>query len=91
MLQVVYNALGSAASAEKAPKDVDEKFKKAIEALSAYEQRSHWHSRLDSRGAVAKKMAEAGAKDKSSSTTLNRLKVRSFVKSFVREGPALLL
>lgn len=81
MLQVVDNALGSAASAEKAPKDVDEKFKKAIEALSAYEEKFHL------RETVAKKMAEAGAKDKSSSTTLNRLKERFFV----REEPALLL
>ena len=81
MLQIVDNALGSAASAEKAPKDVDEKFKKAIEALSAYEKKCHL------RETVAKKMAEAGAKDKSSSTTLSRLKERFFVS----EGPAFLL
>lgn len=78
VLEVVDNALGSAA--EKTPKDVDEKFKKAIAALSAYEKRRH------SKETVAKKMEDAGAKDKSSSTTLNRLKA----KLLVREEPLLL-
>ena len=72
VLEVVDNALSSAA--EKTPKDVDEKFKKAIAALSAYEKRRH------SKETVAKKMEDAETKDKSSSTTLNRLKAKLLVR-----------
>ena len=89
VLEVVDDALGSAAA--KTPKDVDEKFKKAIEALSAYEKRCHPRETVSKKNVakktVAEKMAEAGAKDKSSSTTLNRLKE----KLLVRVKPALLL
>ena len=79
VLEVVDDALGSAAA--KTSKDVDEKFKKATEALSAYEKRCCF------REIVAKRMVEAGAKDKSSSSTLSRLKE----KLLVREDPALFL
>ena len=79
MLQVVDDALGSATEArKKSSNDADAKFKKAIDALSAYEKKYHF------RESVTHTMAEAEAKDKSSSTTLKRLK-----ETFrVREGHA---
>jgi hypothetical protein len=82
VLEVVDDALGSATEAQKkASKEVDKKFKKAIDALTDYEKGCH------SSETVAKKMVEAEQKDKSSSTTLNRLKE----KLRVREDLALLL
>jgi hypothetical protein len=75
VLQVVDDALLSATEAQKkTSKDVDEKFKMAIEALNAYEKKYHFKEM------VTKKMAEAEAKDKSSSATLNRLKENFRVK-----------
>ena len=75
MLQVVDDALGSAAAArKKTSNDADAKFKKAIDALSAYEKKYHV------RETVAKTMAEAEAKDKSSSTILKRLKETFLVR-----------
>jgi hypothetical protein len=68
-LQAVDDALGSATEArKKSSNDADAKFKKAIDALSAYEKKYHF------RETVTQMMAEAEAKDKLSSTILNRLK-----------------
>jgi hypothetical protein len=75
VLEVVDDALGSATETrKKASKDVDKKFKDAIDALIAYEKKYH------TRETVSKKMVEAGEKDKSSSTTLNRLKEKLRVR-----------
>lgn len=71
VFQVVGNALESATEPEaqkKISKEVDEKFKEAINALSDYEKRYH------SNETVVKRMATAVAKDKSSLTILNKLK-----------------
>jgi len=69
VLQVVDYALGSATEArKKTSNDADAKFKKAIDALSAYEKKYHL------RETVTQTMAEAEANDKSSSTILKRLK-----------------
>ena len=71
VLAVVDDALGSAAEAQKKTsnwEDVDEKVERAIQALKAYEKKYH------PKEIVAKRMLEAEAKDKSSSTTLDRLK-----------------
>jgi hypothetical protein len=69
VLQVVDDALGSATEArKKTSSETDAKFKNAIDALSAYEKKYH------SRETVTQTMAEAEAKDKSSSTILKRLK-----------------
>jgi hypothetical protein len=69
VLQVVDDALGSATETrKKTSNDADAKFKKAIDALSVYEKKYHF------RETVTCTMAEAEAKDKSSSTILKRLK-----------------
>jgi hypothetical protein len=69
VLQVVDDALGSATETrKKTSDDADAKFKKAIDALSAYEKKYHL------RETVTQTMAGAEAKDKSSSTILKRLK-----------------
>jgi hypothetical protein len=77
-LELVDDALHSAAEARtKTSKEADEKFRKAIETLSDYEM--DYHSRCPASGgdesnAVHQRMKVASAKDKSSSTILNRLK-----------------
>jgi hypothetical protein len=53
---------------KKISKEVDGKFKEAINALSDYEKRYH------SSETVVERMATAEAKDKSSLTILNKLK-----------------
>jgi hypothetical protein len=69
VLQVVDDALSSATETrKKTSNDADAKFKKAIDALSAYEKKYHF------RESVTHTMAEAEAKDKSSSTILKKLK-----------------
>jgi hypothetical protein len=69
VLQVVDDALGSATETrKKKSNDADAKLKKAIDALTAYEKKYHF------REMVTKTMAEAEAKDKSSTTILKRLK-----------------
>ncbi|KAF8495549.1 hypothetical protein F5888DRAFT_564353 [Russula emetica] len=73
VFQVVGNALESATEPEaqkKISKEVDKKFKEAINALSDYEKSYH------SNETVVKRMATAEAKDKSSLTILNKLKVK---------------
>jgi hypothetical protein len=78
VLQVVDDALYSAAEArKKTTKDADAKFKKATDALSAYEMRYHL------RETVTDTMAEAKAKDKSSSTILNKLKETLRVRKYL--------
>jgi hypothetical protein len=70
--------LKSATGAENRSKEVDEKFKKAIDALSDFEKRCH------SKETVAKRMAAADAHDLPSSTiskTKEKLKLR------LRKGP----
>jgi uncharacterized alpha-E superfamily protein len=69
VLQVVDDALSSATETrKKTSNDADVKLKKAIDALSAYEKKHH------SKETVTQMMAEAEAKDESSSTILKRLK-----------------
>lgn len=69
VLQVVDDALGSATETrKKISNDTDVKFKKAIDALSAYERKYH------SRETVTQTMVEAEGKDKLSSTILRKLK-----------------
>ena len=78
MLQVVDDALGSATETrKKTSNDADAKFKKAIDALSAYEKKYHF------RETVTQKMVEAEAKDKSSLTILKRLKERLRVRKYL--------
>jgi hypothetical protein len=78
VLQVVDDALYSAAEArKKTTKDADAKFKKAIDALSTYEKKYHF------RESVTYTMAEAEAKDKSSSTILKRLKGTMHVRKYL--------
>ena len=78
MLQVVDDALYSAAEArKKATKDADTKFKEATVALSAYEKKYHLKE------TVTDTMAEAEAKDKSSSTILKRLKETFHVRKYL--------
>jgi hypothetical protein len=78
VLQVVDDALYSVTEArKKTTKDADAKFKKATDALSAYEKRYH------SRETVTCTMAEAEAKDKSSSTFLKRLKETMRVRKYL--------
>lgn len=77
VFQVVGDALESATEPEaqkKISKEADEKFKEAINALSEYEKRYH------SNETVVKRMATAEAKDKSSLTILNKLKVKLRVR-----------
>ncbi len=83
VLEVVDDTLRSATEArKKTSKDVDAKFKEAIDALSAYENKYH------PKEAVAETMAEAEAKDKKSSMILNKLKqalrVREELTSLLR-------
>ena len=67
--QIVDDALDSAAVAgNETTNDADAKFKRAIDALSAFERKYH------ARETVTRTMAEAEAKDKSSSTILKTLK-----------------
>jgi hypothetical protein len=69
VLEVVDGALYSVTEArKKATKDANAKFKKAVDALTAYEKKYH------SRETVALTMAEARAKDQSSLTILQKLK-----------------
>lgn len=71
MLQVVDDALRSAIKAQKKTlKDVDESFKKAIDALSAYERTHHPNAKT----LIAERMKTAEEKDTSSLKFLNRLK-----------------
>jgi len=71
VLQVVDDALRSATEARtKTLKDVDEKFKKAIDELSAYEERHH----PKDKATVAERMKTAEETDTSSLKFLNRLK-----------------
>ena len=80
MLQVVDDALYSATEAgKKTTKDADAKFKKATDALSAYEKKYHYHLRE----MVTQRMAEAEANDKSSSTILKRLKETMRVRKYL--------
>ena len=86
-MELVDDALHSAAEAgTKTSKEADEKFRMTIETLSDYEMDYHAR-RLTSDGddsdTVHRRMEVANAKDKSSSTILNRLK--ESLK--VREGP----
>jgi hypothetical protein len=74
VFKVVDDALESAAKTQnKKSKDVDDKFKKAIEALGNYEKK--WHSKET----IVEKMADA-VKEKSSSTILNRMKEKLHLK-----------
>jgi hypothetical protein len=74
VLQVVDEALCSATEAQKgSSKEVDDKFKKAIDDLSDYENRYHWHPGYRE-PTVAEKMKKAEEDDKSSLKFLNRLK-----------------
>ncbi len=78
MLQVVDDALYSVTEErKKTSNDADPKIKKAIDALSAYEKKYHL------RETVTQRMAEAEAKDKSSSTILKRLKERLRVRKYL--------
>ena len=78
MLQVVDDALYSVTEEQKkATKDASAKFKKATDALSAYEKKYHL------RETVTQTMAKAEAKDKSSSTTLKRLKETLRVRKYL--------
>jgi len=71
VLQVVDDALRSATKAQKKTlKDVDENFKKAIDALSAYEKRHHPNAKTP----VAERMKTAEEMDTSSLKLLSRLK-----------------
>jgi hypothetical protein len=77
VLQVVDDALYSVTEAgKKTTKDTNVKFKKATDALSAYEKKYHL------RETVTYTMAEAEAKDKSSSTILKRLKETLRVRNY---------
>ena len=74
---VVDYALKSATEAQrKTSKEADERFKRAIEALAAYEKQ------FLSRKTVAERMTAAEAKDQSSSTILNKLKEKFRVRGF---------
>ena len=69
VLKVVDDALNSATEAQrKTSKDADEAFKKAIDALRAYETKYCPYK------TVAKRMEKAEEEDKSSLKLLNRLK-----------------
>jgi hypothetical protein len=73
--QVVDDALKSATGMQKEKsKRADEKFKKAIDVLRDHEKKCH------SNEIVAKRMAAADAKDKSSLTIWNRLKEKFRVR-----------
>ena len=74
MLQVVDDALYSTAARME---DADAKFKKATDALSAYEKKYYF------RETVTLRMAEAEAEDKSSSTILKRLKETFRVRKYL--------
>jgi hypothetical protein len=78
MLQVVDDALYSATEArKKTTKNADAEFKRATDALSAYEKKHH------PKETVTQTMAEAKAKDKASSTVLKRLKETLFVRKYL--------
>lgn len=80
MLQVVDDALYSATEAgKKSTKKADAEFKKATDALNAYEKK--YHPNQDPK--VTQMMAGAKAKDKSSSTVLKRLKERLSVRRYL--------
>ena len=74
MLHVVDDALYSAAEAGTSLKEVDENFRMAIDALSAYETKYH------PKKIVAQRMERAEVWDKSSSTILSRLKANLRVR-----------
>ena len=78
MLKVVDDALYSALNArKKTTEDANVKFKKAFDALGAYEKKYH------PRAELIYKMAEAEANDKSSKTILKRLKETSRVRKYL--------
>jgi hypothetical protein len=78
VLQVVDDALYSAAKAQrKTTNDVDAKFKKAIDALSAYEKKYYL------RETITHTMAEAKVKDISYSTVFLWLKKTSRVRKYL--------
>ena len=78
MLQVVDDALYSVTEAQKkTTKDTDAKFKMATDALIAYEKKYHF------RETITYTMAEAVAKDKSSSTFLKRLEETIRVRKYL--------
>jgi hypothetical protein len=75
VLEVVDDALYSATEAQKkTSEEADEKFKKAIDALRAYETK-YCPNKI-----VAKRMEKAEEGDKSSSKVLNRLKENFIVR-----------
>jgi hypothetical protein len=79
--QVVDDALKSAiGTKKKKSKRADDKFKKAIDMLRNHEKKCH------SKEIVAKKMAAAEAKDKSSLTVRNRLKERLRVRQGLKRS-----
>lgn len=59
---------------KKTSKEADEKFKRAIDALCHYEKEYHF------KPIIAQIIAEAEAKDRSSSTTLNKMKEKLRVR-----------
>ena len=78
MLQVVDDALLSAAEAgKKTSKDADAKFKKAIDALSAFGKKYYF------REPITHMMAEAEANDEPSLTTLERLEEIVCVRDYL--------
>jgi hypothetical protein len=78
VLEVVDDALYSATRArKKTTEDADAKFKKATDALTAYEKKNY------PRVTVPYKMAEAKTKDKSSSTIMKRLEETSRVREYL--------
>ena len=78
MLQVVDDALYSVTEAQKkTTKDTDAKFKSATDALIAFEKKYHL------RETVTDTMAEAKAKDKSSSSFLKRLEETTRVRKYL--------
>ena len=77
MSQVIDDALESATVIKvqkKTSKEANEKFKKAIDALCDYEKEYHF------KPIVAQITAEAEAKDRSSTTTLNKMKEKLRVR-----------
>lgn len=72
MLQTVDDALRSAAAKalKKTMEDIDKNFKKAIDALSTYEEKYH----INSKKPVLERAKTAEDKDKSSLKFFNRLK-----------------
>jgi hypothetical protein len=82
VLGFVDDALESAAEANtKKSKDVDEKFAKAIKILSEYEASCRPKNPASKAGeTVCERMKIAMARDKSTSTTLNKLREKILVR-----------